>query len=502
MKTLFTVFFITLFLAGCRPQVDAGQRTPPPKITASSGQPIPVALSELAAKPAIYEDAIIQLTGQYAPLPRLICDSKSQPSPATWGLKSDTLLALAGGFDEQLRPLLPEGLTMTITGRWLYWEGMAGCGDSAQPQEIWYLQVSEIISPSPITQVTLTPGGIPVAFNDDTPIAEGTAVTPAPADNSPGTGETAVATNTPADSLPDQGPTPFSGQTATATTTPSINATQTGESSTPTFTPTATTTPIDERNTRLPATITPTPSATPEPGTTPTPLPTQPANATATSTPDLNNIDMGDIDPESPLMDYLGSGDRHQWTFYNEVVNNKLTIDVMAENTVDLAISITDPNGFLLLTQNNAPAGQPETISDLNLTKEGDHQIFIHAANDAAGEYALVALDSYSVALPFRAVIFNSSTNTQFSAGEEQLWFFTGTQNDVISFTAVPNSTADIGIDFIGPGDELLDFIDEPGDGVTEELTDYTLLESGLYILWLYGDGTGVISVDLLVTRN
>ena len=146
---------------------------------------LPISITDLAAAPEEYNNDFIEVSGRYRRLPLLVCNSDPYPAPATWQLQAkDGSLIDVGGFDSQVRSLLPNDLTMTVTGVWQLFEGPVGCGKNAASSQIWYLKVSDILSPSPIAQVTLTPTGdvtqiaavdgltaVPTPTNDDDPVA-------------------------------------------------------------------------------------------------------------------------------------------------------------------------------------------------------------------------------------------------------------------------------------------------------------------------------------------
>ena len=460
MKKLCRYAWLLFLLVGCQAQTGEGDEvTPVPTIPAPSGLPVPVELSALAVNPAFYERAYIQLTGQYTRLPRLICDADPQPSPATWGVAADSLLALAGGFDDQLRPLLPEGSPMIVAGRWQHWQGAVGCGDLARSQDIWYLEISQIISPNPIAQIAPVSPPVPAELGDDesppaaTPSAETEPTTPPAA-------ETAVTPTSPS--------TPPIDPTGAATTAPDQ--------------PTAT--PLASATVTSPSSTTPTPTATLVIGqTTPTPSATPPPGASPTNTVTLGNgdVDRGELDPEILSISALGGDENHRWTFVNDRPNNTLTINAVSANGVDLAIDVFDPDGARLLTQNFAGADQVEAVIELALAATGAYEIVVFAANDVGGDYGLMALDAHSYDITFDVIRLNSPASLSFPEDSEQIWFFAGAEDNVVTITAVPDSATDIGLELIGPDGEILTELDDFGGGETEELADASLPASGLY---------------------
>ncbi len=491
---------------GCQPQVIDVTGTPTPTIPPLAGEPIPVELSALAANPTIYENTYIQLTGQYAKQPRLVCDSNPHPSPVTWGLSSTTLLALAGGFDEQLRPLLPQGLTMTVAGRWQHWQGDVGCGDVVQSKDLWYLQVTEIISPRPLSQVTLTPGGIPFAQVGETPAADATPI--AEGTIQPGDEGTAVI---PTQQPPISAPTESGIQaTAVANTTPGGRTTPPPSDPRLTPTPTApftanTATPGSAASATAPSgkTGTTTPTTTPLAGATPTTGPTPTAGSLTTSTPAPTPINMGQIDPETLIMDFLNSSESHLWSFDNEIPNNNLTIQVAPSAQADFTITVYNANGVPIANQNNTGTGMIETISGLNLPGEGIYDIVLTDNNDVDGDYAIVILDDFSFNISFHQIDYGVSQTASFTEDEEQLWFFDGSENDTLTITAAPTTgTPDIGFELIGPFATSLEYIDELLESSDPEvLSDYILTDTGLHGVWLYGNDSGTMSIRLSVNN-
>ena len=498
-------FFILLvvLVMGCQPQIVEVTGTPTATIPPLAGDPIPVELSALAANPTVYENAYIRLTGQYTKQPRLVCESAPHPSPVTWGLGSDTLLALAGGFDEQLRPLLPQGLTMTVAGRWRHWQGDVGCGEAVQPKDLWYLQVTEIISPSPLTQVTLTPGGVPIAqvgetpAADDPPIAEGT-IPPA------SEGTAVIPTQQPPINAPTE---PGPGVTAVPNTTPGI--TLTTPASDPRLTPsptnrfTANTATPGGTTSATTVSGTTTPTTTPLAGANPTTGPTPTAGSLTTSTPGPTPIDMGQVDPDTLIMDFLNSNESHLWTFDNEIPNNNLTIQVAPSAQADFLITVFDPKGVPIASQNNTGTGIIETVTGLVLPNVGIYDIVLTDRNNTASDYAIITLDDFSFNISFHQIDYGVAQTTNFTEEEEQIWFFDGSEDDLLTITAVPTTgTPDIGFELIGPFADPLEYIDELFESSDPEvLSDYILTGTGLHGVWLFGTDSGTMSVRLSVNN-
>lgn len=498
-KYWFFLLFVVL-VTGCQPQAAAITGTPTATIPPLTGEPIPVELSALAANPTVYENTYIQLTGQYTKQPRLVCESEPHPSPVTWGLRSDTLLALAGGFDEQLRPLLPQGLTMTIAGRWQHWQGSVGCGEIVQPQDLWYLQVTEIISPSPLSQVTLTPGGVPAAPGGDTPTVEGTTIAQIDPTQPVGEGTAVVPGSEPTAIGSTPGSTPVTA-VPDPRLTPSPTNRVPGSTATPDGTASATTAPGVSSTPGVSGTTTPT--NTPLAGATVTTGPTATSSSLTTSTPSPVPVAMGPADPEDLIMDSLIGDESHLWTFDNEIPNNTLTLQAAPSAQSDIIIMVYNPGGVQIANQNNAGIGMIETITDLSLPSEGTYDIVVTDGNRIGGDYAIILLDDLSDTRSFHQINYGVPQTTSFTEDEEQYWFFDGSQNDLITITADPTTgTPDIGFELIGPFNDPLEYIDEWFESSDPEvLSDYILTETGLHGVWLFGIDSGTISVRLSVNN-
>ena len=375
---------LVLGLVACETAV-IGTPTPFPTevalvpLTVTSEQPVALEIADLIATPEASQNSLIRLTGQYHRRPKLVCENDPHPGPATWELGAGEDVALAGGFDNELRRLLPDGLTMTVEGHWLLWHGPVGCGKRAEVKDIWYLQVNRIVDPSPITQVTLTPfiAGIEIAVvgtpDPDNPVTPGIINTP----TQPVTTTVATPTEPSNEEIPEgQATEPPNEEPPVAT--PEGQATELPNEE-PTKPPDEAPTPSNEEPTKPPdgqPTATPTvgelppatptrdvtqPTETPATGPTNTPdpqVPTPPNGATVTPTPTL----AGTASPTATL---------------DPSVPTNTPTPVTPTNT-------PDPNATATLTPTPTPTGEArltiqEQIDAGSLTKHRLETSEIHA---------------------------------------------------------------------------------------------------------------------------
>lgn len=487
-----------------------------PTFRASTGDPIPVPITDLAANPGFYENAYIRLSGQFDRLPRLVCGGRLYKSPANWGIVSNDFLARAAGFEDQIFPLTQRGLTMTLVGYWRQWKGPVGCGKLAVPSTIWYLEVSQVLSPSPLVRATFTPEG-----GSGDVIAEITPETPNP--NDAGSTATAVPPTDPTDDEP------FSTAVATPTTTNSLATPTSSSDLTATAAPgAATTTPTSSNN--LTATATPTTFASSGTATatattgsnsgsstaTTTPIPTNtptssnpnqptatPGSALATSTPPPQLINQGSINPEELAVEQLATGEYHVWTF-TAVDNDTITVYLASQDTIDGSITIRDAANNALTTRNAASSGGIESILNFAIASAGTYQIEIRTENGGSGGYALMFLDKDAYDFVLTGILTYGTMRTDaLPADTDHFWHFSGTAGDTITITVAPQDSSDVFFELYGPNAQnLTDFVDDGVAGETETLAAYSLPTTGFYSIRIGEFDFMAASFQITVTKQ
>ncbi|MFQ5401319.1 MAG: hypothetical protein ACE5E7_17185 [Anaerolineae bacterium] len=513
MRRIGIITLIVLVLVGCREKpAPTPFPTAAPSLPDQSGvgaptqlnrtsETTPVTVSELAANPVQYDGAVLEVTGQYGRLPPLSCATGTHASPATWQLSDGEGVILVGGLDSQLRSLAPDGLTLTVVGVWQHWMGPVGCGDTAAAQDIWYLAVYRILSPSPVTNATLTPAS-----------ASGTAVAQLSPTSGAGSGAGALP---PAPPPPNSTPTKAGvapAPTLRATAPPSATA-----AAGSTFTPT----PTDFAGT---LTITPTPfTSTPAAGT-PTETPSPPGNATATPTPsgmtvtpsptpitptpantrvNFTEKQLGSLDSEELVSAHLPVDELHSWTF-SVAASDTITVSAAATGNADILLSVVGPGGITLRSQNAAGPGLVEIMTELPLPSAGDYQIQIRSANGLAGDYALMVTDSGSYNFVFRDLInYGDSRSALMTAESDHFWFFAGNQGEVITIAILPTDNSDLFMELYGADAiRVSDFIDDGNSGEPEQLTAFTLPDTGIYSIHVGEFNFEQAGYLITVTRN
>jgi len=512
MRRITLLLWLLPLLVACRSGSAAGPTPFPtagPTLTVASGQPVVLSVTELMAAPGLYRDVEIQLTGLLRKQPVIICDSELHASPAGWGLTEEgagaSLLAAAGGFEQQVRSLLPGDLLMTVEGRWRRWEGLIGCGKTARQQEVWYLAVDRILSPSPLTQVTLTPQ-LGVGGGDG-----GTEVAGVPLTIEPLPTEETSAFPTPDLEFTPEGPSPTEPSegypvpteelgsiptpTLPAGLIPTIETDMTPEGEgTPTPTPTGS--PSGTAGT-LTGTITPgtpTPTVT---GTPPTPTPT------ATGGAGGQVVDKGNLFEiliDDFMTSTLAAGTTDSWD-YDLFEDEEMYLYVIAPGPADLVVTVMNGNQVVVNRQNNAPAGAPEFINNPSLPGDGTYQVLVSEVGGASTEYGIAAYTDPDSPIIIAGVLTSGSPRSAVQLPVEgvHFWFFMASAGDDLTVRIDPVENLDPAADLYGPEAEYLEAIDDGFDG-EEELFEVTLETTGLHALRIVEIASELLTYDVEIT--
>jgi len=479
------VFWPLLFACGARQAV-----APTPFPTANGTStiipqgPITLSLVELAAAPGFYKDTLIQVTGQFHKEPLLVCESNPFSPPSTWALAEEGVSIPAGGFDEQVRTLLPETMTVTAEGRWRQWQGLIGCGKQAQPREIWYLDVSRILSPSPLTQVTLTPSlgeaGTSIA---EVPIEGEDLPTLTPEGLGGGEESLPIVTVEP---TPETEP----GELPEATATFAIYPEEVPET-TPTVQPTEATaspalTPV------ITATIA-TPTNTPISGT--------PTATVASLGPGIDQGDLYSSDAEFSTS-RLEANTIHSWSI-DLLEGESVTVYAIAPQPANLTLTVTRGDEVIINEQNNAAAGNPEVVNfTSNTPGDQTYEVLVKADTGIATDYAILPYLTDDFPTTSIAGFINPGSpqsNITLAADSVHFWFFTAESGRNLTVRVVPNAESDPVFYLYGPGAEYIEAIDNGFEG-DEEIYQDVLQATGLHAIRIYEFNYSSMTYQLEIT--
>lgn len=395
-------------------------------------QGIPTTLADLLDNPEFFSGALVQVSGQFGQLPRLVCGQLTpHPSPATWTLQDGDALIQAGGFAGPLRELFPDDLTLTVVGRWQQWRGPVGCGKQAVVREFYYLEVTRLLSPNQLVRATLTPGGLLPAAPEPPEQETPTAVSPFPDQPEPPEG-TAVTSPSPT--------TPSTPGEVVATPAPGSTPTRSeaGEED-------------DDDNGALPGQTPPgqTPPGQTTPGSTPSPAGTPGGNGNepappgipgqATPTPGGQTVERGQLAEFDARYDAWAAGEIHNWRISLRP-GKPITVSLIAEPEINTAIRLLSSAGQVLDTQDSAPAGQVESL-EINVSTAGDYVIQVYATDNRAGRYYFSLWDDFGAMRPMGNLSPNAFRSAQLGDFAIHVWFFRAEAGRLITLeTATPAS--------------------------------------------------------------
>ena len=522
MKKIIPVLFTLLILmVACRNEPEAAPTpfppTPTPLAALRKNQAFPVTVQDLLLNPEMYRDALVQVTGRYERRPLLVCESAAEtyPSPAAWALKDENGMILeAGEYDDTLRSLLPDELTMTVTGYWEEWQGVVGCGKQAESATLWYLKVTDIVSPSPLAQVTLTPGGEMVGGGDvgdtavnpqtpgATPIADTGGIPTATPDDggiATPTAVNGVMTPTPNSGLGGGTPTPLPGGGTTVPTptfTPQVGGT-----------PTTAVTPSPSGATPTPAGATATPggSATATPNGAPTA--TLDPLATATNSPgNLTDVVMDDVYTEDVFFGALASGEKHIWDVVLDD-SSAITLSVAVEPQMSVTFDLVDENGGVIASQDVPAGGKLGTAAGIPVDPALFYTLEIYSPDGSAGDYAITLWGDDEFAVPNESRGFleygqMGSVSLQ-ADGASHYWFFYGQAGESVDIvtSSEPDRLLLVSL-YDGEGEVVIDANGDDVELVDEEALGVPLPRTGLYAIWLIENDFQSSNYTIRVSRN
>ena len=462
--------------------------TPGPSPTPGGTGPIVLTVTELMSAPGLYRDSVIQVTGLLRKQPLIVCETKPNLSPAGWGLAEEGVLAPAGGFDQQIRSLLPDNLTVTAEGRWRQWTGLVGCGKGATQQEVWFLETSRILSPSPLAQVTLTPSsGVEIVAITETPAdillpTEEVAEFPTP-----------TFEETPAD--------PFS------TVEPIAPASPTFDPLIPLPTGTLPVTPLISPTAggTLPAGGAPVTPGTPAAGLTGTPQPTITGTSPTPTTgaQSGNVVDKGDFLEESFgdfTISSLAGGTIDSWVI-DLFEGESLNIYAAAPSPADIILSVLKDGQPIVNRQNSAPVGSPEVISNAPIRGEGVYEIQVLTVNSMSTDYVLVLSTDpeSSVSLPGLILSGAPRSAVQMPAFGYHYWVFAANEGDQISITITPLANEDPIIYLYDSTGEEIGYADDGFEGEADTI-ETTAETTGLHVISIEEAYSDPMRYDLVMT--
>lgn len=493
MRLAWLVLLIALAiiaLSGCQ-QAEAPTGTPPPAMIEQANLAVAPSLLTLARNPGAFEGQDLRLVGNYQPLPLPVCAGETHRSPATWALGDGEIQILASGFDDALRELASPGLPLEVEGSWQRWEGPVGCGRRAPSQLVWHLQLTNILSPNPLSaSVPFTPGPVDPAETPSSAAAlAGDASSPIPLAATPfADNPSTEGIVTPTSGLPETQP-PGGTATPIRTTSPNGSATATtvlatAGSGTPSATPQGSTTA-----TTSVGALTPTITSTSGPSPTPT-----------DARPTL--LDYDDLSKRT-----IAAGDLQEWNFAG-ATDLPIIIRVAPSSRLDVALELLDPSGESLDVYDGAGAGQTEFIDESSLPASGLYTLQVSNIGQSSGSYAVVLQsDSSRPSVEFQGVLVYGETRAGTTpVNGDHLWNLEGVAGDIINIRVAATTSTDMRIYFNNHNGQETEFVNDNSDFFPpedrEEILGLRLPATGLYTIGIGEQDLDSLGYTILIERE
>jgi hypothetical protein len=193
-------------------------------------------------------------------------------------------------------------------------------------------------------------------------------------------------------------------------------------------------------------------------------------------------VNKGELNPEDLVISNLGAGTTDRWTL-DLAAGAPITITVAPATSSNVILSLFDSNNVALVNEQNAGAvGAPETMTNINISNPGIYTVQIRTLEGSQTDYAVMFMDDESYSFIFKGrLVENAPQSAIVEADTDHFWFFSADSSESVSFTVTPNDAGDPYIELYDPKGSRILVLDDTGEGEVESLTNYTLLDSGMY---------------------
>ena len=157
----------------------------------------------------------------------------------------------------------------------------------------------------------------------------------------------------------------------------------------------------------------------------------------------------------------------------------------MPDAELELIATVMDRNGQVLSANTTTGPGQPVTLPNVNLPEAGEFAILLTTLEGEAGGYAILLSDDDTYNFVFQGNLSDGVTDSDILLPEsDHFYFFSGSAGDIVDLTARPQVGVDLFLRLFDPnGSSLITFHDENPAGEAEQISAFSLPETGLYSL-------------------
>jgi hypothetical protein len=168
---------------------------------------------------------------------------------------------------------------------------------------------------------------------------------------------------------------------------------------------------------------------------------------------------------------------------------------------MDMVVAVFDEvDNVVWAPQNNAPAGQMEQVVALPVNPANRYVVQVYETNGREGNYFMtIEGNGASVIILSRGILTNDDTQQDFIIPyARHFWYYYGEVGDTVDVL----TTADDGqLMLIWLRDQRANLLTDDL-GTEEELLEFTLPETGLYLVWLEELSYEEAFYEVTVTNN
>ncbi len=426
-------------------QAGTRERPLPALLPADSAALGRVTPAELNSDPAAFLGKTVEIEGLFQADLGEICSDRRFGAPVSWALQDGSDTINAAGL-ENLARALPDGqITLVVEGTWRSWTLPADCRQEGGRDELYYLEALRVISPNPIALAPGEDGSPRLLISPVSGAVQGTVIPTA----------TGLVATPPSTLGPIETPsTPFAGGPSATTTTGGNGSGYPGSQATATA------------------------------GIGGYPAPAQPT-LVPQPTADMGGtapVVRGRLEPASLETGVLTQDITEAWT--PSIAGSELiTIQVTPERDLSLSVTIMDQDQQVYAAVVSVNPGQVINVAAVSLPNAGEYSIVLSALYGSQGSYAILLSVQDTYNFEFLGNMENRvSYNGSLATANDDFWFFSGNAGDIVDITARPVGGADLFMRlFDVHGVAIITFRDENPAAVEEQITAFTLPETGLY---------------------
>lgn len=231
--------------------------------------------------------------------------------------------------------------------------------------------------------------------------------------------------------------------------------------------------------------------------------------STPTGKPDsttqpVGPIDQGNLDIDETYDGQVTSRDGDLWSFSGSV-GDQISITVDGVNSFDTMVDLFDPNGTLLISDDDSGSGYNSLINGYTLPYSGDFTVVVSGYGGARGAYSItltegVAVVQSSIPVDMGAIEYGQEISGEIEDTPGQTFTFSGTAGDIANIALVGvQGNSDTYLELYNASGTQVTFDNDSGVGAGAAIQNFTLPTSGTYTILarFFEGGAGAYTLSL-----